>query len=93
MKPLNTLVKDVVGRVKRAVNDFTLRGVVKAQIFVAQEPVRLRAALASGILAAGAWLGLDVSGYVEHVAVIGAVVLPIIVGESTRKRVSPTYDQ
>ncbi|WP_030962670.1 hypothetical protein [Streptomyces sp. NRRL S-378] len=93
MKPFHTLVKDVVNRVKSAVNDAVLRGLVAAQLFAAQEPVRLRAALASAILAAGAWLGLDVSGYVEQVAVIGAVVLPIIIGESTRKRVSPTTDQ
>ncbi|MGW6948993.1 hypothetical protein ACWGHD_18965 [Streptomyces xanthophaeus] len=93
MKPFRTLVKDVVTRVKDAVNDAATRAYVRVQIFAAQEPVRLRAGIASIILAAGAWLGLDVSGYVEQVAVVGAVVLPILVGESTRKRVSPTYDQ
>ncbi|MER6485734.1 hypothetical protein ABT264_19525 [Streptomyces virginiae] len=89
MKPLRTLITQV----KTAINDAATRAFVAVQIFAAQEPVRLRAALASAILAAGAWLGLDVSGYVEQVAVIGAVVLPIVIGESTRKRVSPTTDQ
>ncbi|MFJ6720501.1 hypothetical protein [Streptomyces sp. NPDC091259] len=85
-------MKTLITRVIRAANDITLRAVVACQIFAAQEPVRVRAGLASLILAAGGWLGLDVSGYLEEATVIGAVALPIIVGESTRKRVSPTYD-
>jgi hypothetical protein len=83
----------LITRVKDTVNDVALRTLVAVQIFAAQEPVRVRAGLASLILAAGAWLGMDVSGYLEEATVIGAVALPILVGESTRKRVSPTYDQ
>jgi hypothetical protein len=83
----------LITRIKDAANDASLRAYVALQLFAAQEPVRVRAGLASLILAAGGWLGLDVSGYLEEATVIGAVALPIIVGESTRKRVSPTYDQ
>jgi hypothetical protein len=80
-------------RVKDAVNDAATRAFVAVQIFAAQEPVRLRAALLSLILAGGLYLGIDVSGYAETIATIGVVALPIIVGESTRRRVSPTYDR
>ncbi|MET9959320.1 hypothetical protein ABZ128_09560 [Streptomyces sp. NPDC006326] len=76
-----------------AANSAVLRAYIALQIFAAQEPVRIRAGLASVILAAGAWTGLDVSGYLEQAAVIGAIALPVLVGESTRKRVSPSYDQ
>nr|WSW58490.1 hypothetical protein OG513_07780 [Streptomyces sp. NBC_00998] len=93
MKPFRTLVKDAVSRVKNAVNDAATRAFVRLQIFSAQEPVRLRAALLSLILAGGLYLGIDVSGYAEAIATVGVVALPIIVGESTRKRVSPTHDR
>ncbi|MEV6684440.1 hypothetical protein AB0N28_03695 [Streptomyces sp. NPDC051130] len=82
----------LITHVRDAVTDVTLRAYVALQIFAAQEPVRVRAGLASLILAAGGWLGLDVSGYLEEATVIGAVALPIIIGESTRAKVSPTYD-
>ncbi|MFG2292046.1 hypothetical protein [Streptomyces sp. NPDC048603] len=72
-----------------AVNDATLRAYVWLQIYAGQEPVRLRAALLSAILAAGLYLGTDVSGWAETAATIGAVVLPVVVGESTRSRVTP----
>lgn len=85
-------MKKLINRVKDAVNEVTLRAVVALQVFAAQEPVRVRAGLASVILAVGTWMGLDVSGYLEEATVIGAVALPIIVGESTRKRVSPTHE-
>ncbi|MCY0926227.1 hypothetical protein OTB20_08410 [Streptomyces sp. H27-H1] len=82
-----------MSKITERINDATTRAYVALQIFAAQEPVRVRAGVASVVLAAGAWLGLDVSGYLEPTAVVGAVVLPILVGESTRRKVSPTHDQ
>ncbi|MEU8840243.1 hypothetical protein AB0D97_14080 [Streptomyces roseus] len=86
-------MKKLIARAANVVTDAALRANVRLQIFASDEPVRVRAGLASVILAVGAWTGLDVSGYLEEATVIGAIALPIIVGESTRKRVSPTYDE
>lgn len=67
------------------------RAVGKLQEFASQEPVRLRAALTSLVLA-GAFLvpALATEDVAETVGSVGAVALPILVGESARKRVTPT---
>lgn len=65
-----------------------LRG--KLQTFAAQEPVRLRAALTSLVLMAAVYVpSLGAPAVVSAVAGIGAVALPVLVGESTRRRVTP----
>jgi Flp pilus assembly protein TadB len=68
-----------------------LRLQAKLQDFAAQEPVRLRAALTSLVLLAAVYVpSLGTPAVVTAVATGGAVVLPLLVGESTRKRVTPT---
>lgn len=71
-------------------NKIFLRAYVRLQIFAAQEPVRTRAALVSLVTAAGllfpALADADVS---LAVASAGAVALPVLVGESARRKVTP----
>jgi hypothetical protein len=67
-----------------------LRAKVKLQIFAAQEPVRLRAALTSLVmLGAVALPGLAQEHTASTIGGVAAVVLPILVGESARRKVSP----
>ncbi|MBT2412648.1 hypothetical protein J7I94_19130 [Streptomyces sp. ISL-12] len=62
----------------------------KLRAFAAQEPVRLRAALTSLVML-GAVFAPDLAQ--ENIAAtiggVAAVVLPILVGESARRKVSP----
>lgn len=75
----------------KLLNALSLRVYVWLQIFAAQEPVRLRAALTSAVLAlAFVFPVLGAEGVAEKIAAVGVVALPIIVGESTRRKVSPT---
>ncbi|MFG3014314.1 hypothetical protein ACGFZB_28625 [Streptomyces cinerochromogenes] len=68
-----------------------LRARAALATFAAQEPVRLRAALTSLVLAAGVLAPALADGHTaERVAGVAAVALPIVVGEGTRKRVTPT---
>lgn len=68
-----------------------LRARATLQQFAAQEPVRLRAAITSLFLAAGVLVPALATGHTaETIGGIGAVVLPILVGESTRSKVTPT---
>ncbi|MEU1200127.1 hypothetical protein ABZ446_28430 [Streptomyces sp. NPDC005813] len=61
------------------------------QRFAAQEPVRLRAALTSLVLACAVFVpALATAGVAEQVGSVGVVVLPLIVGERTRAKVSPS---
>ncbi|MYY03071.1 MULTISPECIES: hypothetical protein [unclassified Streptomyces] len=72
-------------------NDLTLRGIVALQVFAATEPVRLRAALTSILLALGVLIpALASQETAQSVAGVIAVVLPLAVGESARKKVTPT---
>ncbi|WP_432157773.1 hypothetical protein [Streptomyces sp. bgisy153] len=73
------------------VHRLTLRAYVALQIFAAQEPVRLRAGLVAALAAAALYVpALSGPGIVEKAATVGVVLLPILVGESARKRVTPT---
>ncbi|WP_405620255.1 hypothetical protein [Streptomyces sp. NBC_00076] len=65
--------------------------VAKLQTFAAMEPVRLRAALTSLVLA-GAFLvpALANQDVASAIAGVGAVLLPVLVGEDARRKVSPT---
>jgi hypothetical protein len=83
MKPfLNTL--------KSAANDLILRAYVALQVFAANEPVRLRAALTSLVLALGVLVpALATQETAQSVAGVLAVVLPIAIGESARRKVTP----
>lgn len=77
-------------RLRTYLNDLTLRLYVRLQIFAAQEPVRIRAALTSLVLAAALYVpGLATDGLAEKIGAVGAIVLPILVGESTRRKVTP----
>lgn len=59
--------------------------------FSAQEPVRLRAALTSLVLACAViFPALGDVGLADAIGATGAVVLPLLVGESTRRKVSPS---
>ncbi|MGW1547513.1 hypothetical protein [Streptomyces sp. NPDC002346] len=82
-------MKPFLSKLKTALNDLTLRAYVALQVFATQEPVRLRAALTSAVLAL-AFLVPSISASVaDRVGFVGAVVLPILVGESARKKVTP----
>lgn len=66
-----------------------LRAQAALQRFAAQEPVRLRAALTSVALAAAVVFPAITAGTAETIGAVGVVVLPLIVGESTRTKVTP----
>jgi hypothetical protein len=67
----------------------TLRVKAKLQAFAAQEPVRLRAALTSLVLGAALFIPAINAGTAETIGAVGAIALPVLVGESTRTRVTP----
>lgn len=68
-----------------------LRAYVALQVFAAQEPVRLRASLTSLVLAAAfLFPTLASADIADHIVTVGVVALPILVGESARKKVTPT---
>lgn len=73
--------------------DVPLRLYVAVQVFAAQEPVRLRAALTSAVLALAFLVPSITASVADRVGFVGAVVLPIVVGESARKKVTPAEDE
>ncbi|MFB7919237.1 hypothetical protein [Streptomyces sp. NPDC056061] len=74
--------------------DLSIRAYVWLQIFAMQEPVRLRAALTSAVLALGVLVPALASQETAHtVGGVLAVVLPIVVGESARRRVTPADEE
>ncbi|AKZ59168.1 hypothetical protein SAM23877_6123 [Streptomyces ambofaciens ATCC 23877] len=78
-------------KLRTYLNDLTLRAYVRAQIFAAQEPVRLRAALTSLALAGAVFVpGLAQEHTASMVGGVAAVVLPVLVGENARRKVTPT---
>jgi hypothetical protein len=71
-------------------NDLTLRAYVRLQLFASQEPVRLRAALTSIVMAGAIFLpGLAQGSIASTIGGVAAVVLPVLVGESARRKVTP----
>lgn len=75
-----------------AVNDALLRAYVGLELFASMEPVRLRAALVSLVMAAGVLFpAVATADTAQVVGGIGAVVLPMVVGESTRRKVTPAH--
>ncbi|MFF3312475.1 hypothetical protein [Streptomyces sp. NPDC002952] len=69
----------------------TLRARAALQRFASQEPVRLRAALTSLVLAGAFFVpALAADGVAEKIGAVGVVALPILVGESARSKVTPT---
>lgn len=85
-------MKDFLSKLKNALRDLPLRAYVALQVFAAQEPVRLRAALTSAVLALAFLVPSITAGVADRVGFVGAVALPILVGESTRRKVTPTED-
>jgi hypothetical protein len=71
-------------------NHLYLRGLIRLQIFAAQEPVRLRAALTSLVLGLAVVFPAIDAGTAETVGAVGVVALPLLVGESARRKVTPT---
>jgi hypothetical protein len=71
-------------------NAVYLRALLRLQAFAAQEPVRLRAALTS-LAMMGAVLipSLAQEHTAQAIGGVAAVVLPVLVGESARRRVTP----
>ncbi|MFF1625574.1 hypothetical protein [Streptomyces sp. NPDC058272] len=68
----------------------SLRARTALQRFAAQEPVRLRAALTSLVLAGAVLVpALADADVAQTLGSIGAVALPILVGESARAKVRP----
>lgn len=70
-------------------NDLTLRAYVRFQVFALDEPVRLRAALTSAVMILAFAFPSITASVAERVGYVGAAVLPILVGESARSKVSP----
>lgn len=68
-----------------------VRLVAGLQEFAATEPVRLRAALTTIVLLGAVYVpSLGNVGVAEKIGAVGVVAFPILVGESTRKRVTPS---
>jgi hypothetical protein len=77
-------------KIRAFLNTLSLRAVVALQTFAATEPVRLRSILTSVVLAGGFLVpALANHNVAAAIASIGAVALPIAVGETTRARVTP----
>ncbi|MEV0444024.1 hypothetical protein AB0I84_41675 [Streptomyces spectabilis] len=72
-------------------SDLTLRAYCRLQVFAVQEPVRLRSALTSLLLVGAVFVpALLDEDIVQTIGAVGVVAFPVIVGESTRTKVSPT---
>ncbi|MFD4234296.1 hypothetical protein [Streptomyces sp. NPDC058542] len=71
-------------------NDITLRAYVRLQVFATTEPVRLRAALTSTVMILAFAFPSITAGVAERIGYVGAAVLPILMGESARSKVSPS---
>ncbi|MFF1417624.1 hypothetical protein [Streptomyces sp. NPDC058280] len=77
-------------KLRTYLRDLQIRAYVALQVFAATEPVRLRAALVSLVLAGGVLFpALAAEQTAQIIAGIGAVALPLAVGETTRQRVTP----
>jgi hypothetical protein len=76
--------------IRAFLNNLSLRAVGALQTFAATEPVRLRSLLTSLVLAGGFLVpALANHNVAVAIASIGAVGLPIALGESTRAKVTP----
>lgn len=71
-------------------NRLYLRSLLHLQIFAAQEPVRLRAALTSAAIGLAVVFPAIDAGTAETIGAVGVVALPLLVGESARRKVTPT---
>lgn len=76
-------------RLTNLVNHASLRAYVALQTFAAFEPVRLRAALTSAVIGLAVLFPAIDAGTAQTVGAIGVIALPLLVGESTRTRVTP----
>ncbi len=85
-------MKPLLSKLVEAVRDLPLRLYVAVQVFASQEPVRLRAALTSAVLALAFLVPSITASVADRIGFVGAVVLPIVVGESARSKVSPAED-
>lgn len=84
-------MKNFLSKLKATVDSLSLRAYVALQGFAATEPVRLRAALTSLVLTAGlVFPALAADGVAEKIGVVGVIALPILVGESARRKVTPS---
>lgn len=66
-----------------------LRAFFALQNFAEKEPVRLRAALTSAALALAVVFPAIDAGTAETIGAVGVVALPLLVGESARRKVTP----
>lgn len=66
-----------------------LRAFYALQEFAETEPVRLRALLTSAALALAVVFPAIDAGTAETIGAVGVVALPLLVGESTRRKVTP----
>ncbi|MEU3986084.1 hypothetical protein AB0F77_39510 [Streptomyces sp. NPDC026672] len=77
-------------KIRTLLNDLALRAYTRLQVFAATEPVRLRSALTSLVLAGGFLIpALANHNVAQAIASVGAVALPLAVGETTRAKVTP----
>ncbi|WP_329168311.1 hypothetical protein OG709_29915 [Streptomyces sp. NBC_01267] len=80
----------IVTKLKNLVNHLSLKAFIALQVYAKAEPVRSRSALVSVILAAGVLVpALADEHLAESIAGVVAVALPLLAGESARKRVQP----
>lgn len=66
-----------------------IRTVAKLKALAATEPVRLRAVLTSAVLGLAVVFPAIDAGTAEMFGAVGVVALPLLVGESARRRVTP----
>ncbi|MET9480951.1 hypothetical protein [Streptomyces sp. NPDC006638] len=85
-------MKNLIRRFKECLDNLTFRALIALQVFATTEPVRLRAALVSVVMA-GAVLfpALASEQLAQSIAGVIVVALPLVAGEGTRRKVSPTY--
>jgi hypothetical protein len=74
---------------KMYLHALTLRAKTALQDFASTEPVRLRALLTSAVLALAVVFPAIDAGTAETIGAVGVVALPLLVGESARRKVTP----
>jgi O-antigen ligase len=87
-------MKNIVRRIRDGFASLCAYAYVVAQSYAVREPVRVRAWLTSGIVLVGSAVpALTVSdGTAGVLAAVALSALVVCVGESSRKRVSPTNE-
>lgn len=83
-------MSNFLNRVKAAAKRAAIAGLATVRTLLDTEPVRVRAWLVSALVALGSLVpALSSGGTAQQVASLVLVVLPVLLGESARNRVTP----